>query len=68
MPLAVSSIHIAQWIAIVQHFDHEGVCQLQNSFVRYEDLHSQNIVQLQSTVLSEMLDTITDMTSVSQPG
>ena len=68
MPLAVSNIHIARWIAIVQRFDHKGVSQLQNSFVRNEDLSGQNIVQLQSTVLREMLDTTADMTSVSQPG
>ena len=43
------SIHIAKGaiIAVVQRFDHEGLRQVQNSFVPDEDLRGRNVVPLQ---------------------
>ena len=48
-----------------KHFDHEGLRQVQNSFVPDKDLCGQNIVLLQSTVLHEMLNITTDIEAVA---
>ena len=52
---------MAQQIVIVQHFDHEGLCQVPNSFPPDKDLCGRNVVLLQSAVPLEMLNVTSDM-------
>ena len=47
-----------------KHFDHKGLCQVQNSFVPDKDPRGQNVL-LQSTVLREMLNITTDIEAVA---
>ena len=48
-------------LTTVQRFDHERLRQVRNSFAPDEDLHGQNVVRLQPTVLREMLNVTTDI-------
>ena len=51
----VWAIHIAKRKLIVGSFDHEGLHQLQNSFVADEDLRGRNVLLLTSFLLRELL-------------
>lgn len=59
--LSISCTYVAQQIALVQCFDHEGHDSL--SFVPGQDLCGQN-VQLQSTVLRQILNITTTTTAI----